>query len=416
MTDGSSATPPAARSPRIDAPQIDSPQAWMRLAFALLLATIACVGSWSVVVVLPSVQAEFGTLRGLASLPYTCMMIGFAGAAILMGKLMDRYGIIPPILIGAAAQGSGYILAGVAPSIHVFALAHVLVGIGASIGFAPLIAHISHWFERNRALAVSITATGNYLAGALWSPVVQQLVAAQGWRWTHVAIGVFVLVAMALLALAFRGRPAPRKATAAEAARRTALDLPPNTLLVLLAIAGFSCCMAMAMPQVHIVAYCSDLGYGVARGAQMLALMLALGMVSRVASGFLADRIGGMAVLLIGSGMQAAALFLYLWFDGLTSLYVISGIFGLFQGGIVPMYAVIAREYLPPEQAGAKVGLVITSTILGMAVGGVMSGWIFDWFLSYRVAFLNGFAWNFVNILIIGWLLMRLKRAEPKLA
>ncbi len=390
----------------------DSARAWTRLALALVLATIACVGSWSVVVVLPAVQAEFGTLRSVASLPYTCMMTGFAIAALGLGRLMDRHGIVLPILIGAASQGAGYIIAGMAPSILVFALAHVLIGIGASIGFAPLIAHVSHWFEKNRGLAVSIAATGNYLAGGLWSPVIQKLTAAYGWRATHVAIGLVVLVVMGLMAFAFRGRPPASAPTAAANARRAALGLPTNTLLVLLAVAGFSCCMAMSMPQVHIVAYCADLGYGVARGAEMLSIMLTLGIVSRVASGFLADRIGGLAVLLIGAGMQGAALFLYLWFDGLTSLYVISAIFGLFQGGIVPMYALIAREYLPAEEAGTKVGVVITSTIVGMAVGGIVSGWIFDWFLSYRMAFLNGLLWNLVNIAIVGGLLWRVRAAS----
>jgi MFS family permease len=396
----------------IHLPLPDSRAAWLRLALALAFATIACVGSWTVVVALPAVQAEFGTLRGMASLPYTCMMVGFAAAALAMGRIMDRYGIVVPMLIAAVAQGLGYIAAGLSSSILMFALAHVFVGIGASIGFAPLIAHISHWFVKNRALAVAITATGNYLAGALWSPVFQKLMAAQGWRATHIGVGLFVLVFMALMALAFRGRPQSVGANAAASARRAAIGLPTNTLLLVLAVAGFGCCMAMAMPQVHIVAYCADLGYGVARGAEMLSLMLALGIVSRVASGFLADRIGGLAVLLIGSSMQAAALFLYLWFDGLTSLYVISAIFGLFQGGIVPMYAVIAREYLPAEEAGAKVGVVITSTILGMAMGGVASGWIFDWFLSYRMAFLNGFMWNLLNMALVGWLLWRVETAK----
>ncbi len=146
-----------ASAPAVHAP--DSRAAWLRLGLALALATVACVGSWSVVVALPAVQAEFGTLRGMASLPYTCMMVGFAIAAVGMGRLMDRHGIVVPILLGAASQGLGYIVAGLSPSILFFALAHVFVGIGASIGFAPLIAHISHWFRKNRALAVAITAT-----------------------------------------------------------------------------------------------------------------------------------------------------------------------------------------------------------------------------------------------------------------
>jgi MFS family permease len=171
----------------------------------------------------------------------------------------------------------------------------------------------------------------------------------------------------------------------------------------------------MSMPQVHIVAYCGDLGYGAARGAEMLSLMLGFGIVSRIASGFVADRIGGIATLLIGSIAQVIALVLYLLFDGLMPLYVISALFGLFQGGIVPMYAIIVREYFPPSQAGTLVGLVIMSTIGGMALGGWMSGAIFDITGSYWQAFANGVLWNLVNIAIMLFLLAlrRVPRPQP---
>ncbi|MCC5655395.1 MFS transporter, partial [Nostoc sp. XA013] len=193
---------------------------------------------------------------------------------------------------------------------------------------------------------------------------------------------------------------------AASTSARGDLGLSASQLQWLLAIAGFSCCVAMAMPQVHIVAYCSDLGYGVARGAEMLSLMLALGIISRIASGFVADRIGGTATLAIGSLMQGLALFLYLWFDGLTSLFIVTGIFGLFQGGIVPMYAVIIRQFLPPREAGARISLVLTATVLGMAAGGLAAGFIYDATQSYRLAFLHGLLWNLVNLALIGWLLV----------
>jgi MFS family permease len=398
----------------------DSRPAWRRLGLSLLFATIACVGSWTVVVALPTVQADFAASRALASAPYTLMMIGFAAGAVGMGRLVDRRGIGFPMLGGAVALAVGYVAAGLSPTIHVFALAHLVIGFGASIGFAPLIADISMFFRRYRGLAVGIAATGNYLAGALWSPIMQQLVAAQGWRWTHIAIGLALLATMVPLSFAFRARPvesATAAADSASAAARGSLGLSPNALLVVLTVAGFACCMAMAMPQVHIVAYCSDLGYGVARGAEMLALMLGLGVVSRIASGFMADRYGGVAVLLVGSAMQALALFFYLFFDGLTSLYIISGVFGLFQGGIVPMYAVIVREYLPPREAGQRVGLVIMSTIVGMAVGGLSSGWIFDLTGSYHMAFLHGLLWNLVNIVLIGWLYAWPRwKAQPRAA
>jgi MFS family permease len=215
------------------------------------------------------------------------------------------------------------------------------------------------------------------------------------------------------LAFALRGRTPSVHGTAGAALSRAArviTGLSPRTLQLLLVIAGLSCCVAMSMPQVHIVAYCGDLGYGVARGAEMLSLMLAFGIVSRVASGWIADQIGAVATLLLGSVLQGFALFLYVWFNGLTSLYVISALFGLFQGGIVPSYALVIREYFPPSEAGTRVGIVIMATLFGMALGGWMSGLIFDLTGSYQMAFTNGLLWNLINITIVAWLLSRSAR------
>jgi MFS family permease len=401
-------TASAAADPRF-AP--DGRYAWLRLGLSLILGTTACVGTWSVVVVLPAVQAEFGTLRAGASMPYTCAMFGFAAGSILMGRLSDRKGITVPILIGACALLAGYMLAAWSPNIWVFAAAHLfLIGFGAAAGFAPLMADLSHWFVKNRGLAVVMAATGSYAAGTVWPQIISQGMAAYGWRVTHMGIGIACFCIMLPLAFALRRRPSAQAFAAAEKATLAArgdIGMSSRTLMLILFAAGFSCCAAMAMPQVHIVAYCGDLGYGVARGADMLSLMLALGIVSRIVSGFVADRIGGVATLLIGSGMQAAALFLYLWFDGLSSLFIISGIFGLFQGGIVPMYAVIIREYMPPREAASRIGIVMTATMMGMAFGGWFSGAIFDLFASYRMAFLNGLIWNMVNIALVAFLLLR---------
>jgi len=176
---------------------------------------------------------------------------------------------------------------------------------------------------------------------------------------------------------------------------------------VLLCVAGTACCVAMAMPQVHIVAYCGDLGYGAARGAEMLSLMLACGIVSRLVSGLICDRIGGVRTLLLGSLLQGVALLLFIPFDGLLSLYVVSAMFGLFQGGIVPSYAIIVREHFAPDQAGARVGTVIMFTLFGMALGGWMSGKVFDLTGSYHAAFINGVAWNALNLAVALWLWRR---------
>jgi MFS family permease len=396
----------------------ESPYAWLRLGVALLYSTISGVGMWSVVVTLPVVEREFGVARAGASFPFTCTMLGFGLGGILLGRLVDRFGILRPLLGAAAVLGLGYIAAGSAATLGQFAAAHgFLIGLGSAAGFAPLLADISHWFTRRRGIAVAISASGNYVAGTLWPPIVQHFIAQSGWRATHIGIGLFCLATLLPLVLAFRRRaPAHQlvEADAVAARARGRLGLAPGTLQVLLSIAGVGCCVAMAMPQVHIVAYCGDLGYGVARGAQMLSLMMGFGIVSRIASGLVADRIGGLSTLLLGSALQGFALFLYLLFNGVTSLYVVSALFGLFQGGLVPSYPIIVREYFSPSEAGTRVGIIIMATVVGMALGGWISGALFDLTGSYRAAFANGLLWNLLNGSIALFLMLRSRR--PALA
>ncbi len=408
----------------------DSRVAWLRLAASLALMTIGGCGMYAVVVVLPSVQSEFGVDRADASMPYTLTMIGFGLGGILMGRLADRFGVVIPILIGAVCLGAGFVAASLVDSIWQFALLQGLVigMLGSSATFAPLVADASLWFTRRRGIAVAICASGNYLGGAVWPPIVQHLVETIGWREAYATIGIASTLLMLPLAMALRRRP-PSQATVASAGDASAAPAPgsprpviaatPNgipgisrgALQTLLCIAGVSCCVAMSMPQVHIVAYCGDLGYGATRGAQMLSLMLAAGIVSRLISGVICDRIGGLRTLLLGSALQGIALLLFLPFDSLASLYVISALFGLFQGGIVPAYAIIVREHFPAREAGSRVGVVLTSTLLGMALGGWLSGKIFDLTGSYDAAFVNGIAWNLVNVGIVLFLLSRARRA-----
>lgn len=400
-------------------PPTDSAQAWLRLAVAMAISTIGGVGMWSAVVALPAIQADFGVDRADASLPYTLAMLGFAGGGVVTGRLADRFGIALPMTIGSLALGFGYIGAGLSADLWQLALAHgLLIGFGCSVTFGPLIADVSHWFMRRRGIAVALTAAGNYLAGTIWPPVVQHGIAGYGWRATYIGIGVFCLATMLPLVLLLRRKLEAHYSAAAGAAaaqRQAEMPFSPLTLQVLLCVAGVACCVAMSMPQVHIVAYCGDLGYGVARGAEMLSLMLACGIVSRVVSGFIADRIGGVRTLLVGTILQGTALFMYLLFDSMFSLYLISALFGLFQGGIVPSYAIIVREYFPPKQAGTRVGLVMMATLFGMALGGWMSGAIFDFTGSYQTAFLNGIGWNLLNVSIMAFLLLR-TRARPAFA
>jgi MFS family permease len=390
----------------------DSRQAWGRLAVAVLIGSLGSVGMWSVVVALPAVQADFGITRGAASLAYTLAMIGFGLGGVLTGQLTDRYGIVTAIGVGVGVLGLAYIGAGLSSAPWQFILMHLLIGLSSSATFGPLMAEASHWFDRYRGLAVAIAASGNYVGGTIWPPLVNWGVHWAGWRPTHIAIGIFTAIAMTLVLIWLRwliGSEARRTHVNAPAPR-VDLRLSTNALTALLSIASVACCVAMSMPQVHIVAYCGDLGYGVARGAQMLSLMLGFGIISRVGSGFLADKIGGLRTLLLGSVAQGAALLMYLSFDGLTSLYIISALFGLFQGGIVPSYAIIVREAMPAQEAATRVGIVIFASVLGMSFGGWVSGVIFDATGSYGAAFLNGLGWNALNVTIMVGLLLRARR------
>jgi MFS family permease len=409
-----------------------STYAWARLAVALVVMTISGASLYVVVVVLPAVQAEFNVARADASLPYTLTTIGFGIGGLFMGRLADRFGVMVPLLIGGLSMGVGFVAAGMAGSIWTFALLHgVLIGMfGSSAMFAPLIADTSLWFTRRRGIAVAICASGNYVAGAIWPPVAQHFVATYGWRATYIGIGIFCALSLTVLALLFKRRPPAVDAFAAASAGRgperastnsragaastgRPFGMSPAAAQALLCIAALSCCIAMAMPQVHIVAYCGDLGYGVARGAQMLAVMLGFGVVSRLLSGVICDRIGGLRTLLLGSALQAVALLLFLPFDGLVSLFMISALFGLFQGGIVPSYAIIIRDHFRPTEAGARVGMVLMFSLFGMALGGWLSGKVFDLTGSYHAAFVNGIGWNLLNLAIA---LMLLHRARGRRA
>jgi len=396
---------------------IDSPQAAWRLLTTLLLMLLGNSGMYVVSVVLPEVQAEFGVSRADASIPYTLSMLGFGIGGMWMGRWADRFGIARVAALGALGVASGFVLAGMSGGIIGFALAQGLLGLlGIASTFAPLLADTAQWWNKRRGIAVAVCASGNYLAGTLWPPIAQWGVTQVGWRTTYLCIGLFCGIGMALLSLRMRTKPPTAQAATVNKHGVVASDRPFGLSVTqaqwLLSVAGVGCCVAMAMPQVHIVAYCSDLGFGAARGAEMLSLMLACGIVSRLVSGVICDRIGGIRTLLLGSALQGIALMMFLPFDGLVPLYLVSAMFGLFQGGIVPSYAIIVREHFPAKEAGARTGTIIMATLVGMALGGWLSGKIFDVTGSYHAAFINGIAWNALNFGIVFWLYRRHQRHQ----
>lgn len=391
--------------------QHDSVYSWVRLGISIGVAIVGSIGMWASIVVMPAMQAEFGVDRAVATFPYTLSMVGFATGTILMGRALDKWGITPVLVTSAGFLALGFGGSAVAPDMTLVAVLHAFSGFGAGASFAPIIADASQWFMRRRGIAVALAASGNYLAGAIWPAPIAWIMADYGWRGAYGAIALMVLIVVIPGAFLLRRKiddASTERASSAAAAKVQATGLTPRSLQILLSLAGIGCCVAMSMPQVHIVALCIDRGFGAVAGAEMLSVMLLGGVFSRLSFGMLADKLGGLKTLLIGSMLQCAALCLFLIQGDLASLYLISFIFGLSQGGIVPSYAIIVREFMPPREAGRRVGVVMSATIVGMAFGGWFSGWLYDLSGSYALAVWNGVGWNLMNIAIVMLILLKL--------
>jgi MFS family permease len=338
-------------------------------------------------------------------------MVGFGIGNILVGKTVDRFGLAIPVGFSGVLMSFGYFLASVSQNIYLLTLIQgIFIGIGASVCFGPFLANISHYFRKFRGVAIGIAASSNYFAGALWPYFIEPFLIQSSWREAYFWIGVICLCLMVPLSWFLRE---PQKLEIAQSSDLkenqvlTPSGFTPFQIQAMLMLAGVACCVAMSMPQIHLVALCSDLGFGVKVGMEMLSLMLVCGILSRLVFGLLADRIGGVQTLLLSSFLQTISLMLYLAADGLVSLYLISAVFGLSQGGIVPSYTLVIREYLPSKEAGIRIGAVMMATTFGMAFGGWLTGEIFDWTGSYHAALWNGLAWNLLNLMLVGILMIR---------
>jgi MFS family permease len=387
----------------------------LRAALALTLISIGGSAMYFAIVGLKPVGAEFGISRSLSSLPYTFTMVGFGLGGIAMGWVSDRVGVMPVTVFGGVMMAFGFTFAGHAESIHAYTIYHgvLLALLGCSALMAPLVADISHWFDERRGLAVGIVISGAYVAGTIWPLVAQHYFDLIGWRHTYLVMGWFCMLTVVPLGLLMTPR-APISSASSDAAAKPhhkPLGLNTSFLQSTLCLAGLACCAAMAMPQVHIVAHASDLGFAAARGAEMLALMLGGGIISRLGSGWLSDRIGGLRTLALGSLLQGIMVTSFVFADGLNTLYLLALLFGLSQGGIVPSYTIIIRRYFNAGQAGWRIGVTLLCTMLGMALGGQLGGAIFDLTGTYTAAFLMGTTFNVLHLAIAVWLLWRAKRS-----
>ena len=391
------------------------PYGWLVVAASMVLMGVCPGGMYLVVVALKPIAAEFGWPRSVPSLAYAAIMAGMGIGGILWGRVSDRIGAGPPAAMAVIAVATGAIAAGASDGRFQFLAAHgFLFGfLGNAALFTPLLANTTRWFDRRRGLAVALVASGQGLAGAIWPPVFRYLIETEGWRGAY---GTFAIVALAVglptSVFLFR-RPAVASTDAGAkvvSESDSILGFAPKTVLAILSLAIVGCCVAMAMPIVHVIAHASDLGHPTIRAAEILAVLLGSTFLSRIAWGLISDRIGGMRTLFYGCLAQIVALSMYLVIDGLAALYIVSALFGLGFGGIIPSYTIVIRELFPVHGLGWRVGAVYLFGTIGMALGGYLGGAIFDVSGSYQVAFAVGVAFNVANLALLAILMWRLPR------
>ncbi|MCO5092180.1 MFS transporter [Bosea sp. (in: a-proteobacteria)] len=401
-------SPPAAVAMAID---MDGWYSWRRAFYSVLIGMITNASMWTSVTLMPVLQSEFGLTRTEASYPYIAIMFGYLVGGPVLGRWSDRYGVANILVVSSILASLGYLVGAMMHSFWPFLLTQLFVGLGAAVGLAPLTADISHWFRKRRGMAITVVSSAGYLSGALWAIIIGNMVRDGSWRDVHLLIGGVLLMVVPLSFLLRRRVPSDvlDEADRSSSQKAKHVGLSPLTIKSILVLAAVSCCIAMAIPQIHIVALCGDLGFTVSQGSELISMMLLGGIASRFVCGAIIDIVGPVTILFVGSLLQMLALTFYIHADGLASLQLVSVVFGLAQGGILPSYPLIVREYLPARSAGAIIGVVAAGNIFGMAFGGWISGWIYDQTGSYFVAFLNGIGWNGLNVILIGSLVLRMR-------
>ena len=353
---------------------IDSRQAWLRLFLVFTMSVLGTAGMWSVVIIMPSIQNEFQLDRAASTYPYVTTMFGYGFGNVIIGRMLDKIGIKKPIIFALSLLITSYLLSTLANNILWLSIIQFFLGFSAAAFFGPMMADISKYFNKRKGLAVSLVASGQHLCGAIWPFIIKDFLIEGDWRNAHLFIALICSIFIPIL-FYFIGNKSPNSKNntlVLEEIKNTNsnLKLPISNQRVqtLLMIAGIFCCVAMAMPQVHIVPLCIDSGFGLGVGTEILSFMLFAAVTSRVLFGLLSDKIGPIQTLILGSALQAISLSMFLPFDSQLSLYIVAIFFGLSQGGIVPIYAVIISKFLPANEVAERVGLLIFATIIGLSL------------------------------------------------
>jgi len=401
-------------------PSVEGRGSWAAAGVTLAILTISYGSPLPIVVGLKPIQEALGTDRSVIALAGSLVWVGTGLGGIPMGWLADRIGIRPVIGIGAIMIALGLAISSIGGIIPLYLGHGLLIGlIGNGAIYAPLLIYVSRWFDRRRGAAIALISSGQYIAGVFWPSVFERGIATYGWQATMLAYAGVVLVGiLPMLALL---QPVPKPVSAGPAVSagrdRSVLGLSPNMVQALLCVAGFCCCIPMAIPGSHLVAFCSDIGISPVGGAAMLSVLLGCAFISRQFWGAMADRIGGLRTVMAGSACQAAAIAAFLITQNEAGLFVIAGVYGLGFSGIIPSYSVAIRDLFPSAEASWRIPTLLFTAMSGMAVGSWLAGRIYDHFGTYAPAFATGVAFNLLNLVLLGFLVTRQpRRSGPVLA
>jgi MFS family permease len=393
---------------------IESRSSWVAAALTTAVLAISYGAPLLVVVGLKPIAATLGTDRSVVALAGALVWVGTGMGGIVMGWVADRVGVRATVIFGALMAGLGLAISAIGQVWALFLGHAILIGLlGNSAHFPPLVVYVSRWFDRRRGTAVALISSGQYIAGIVWPSVFERAMAQFGWQVTMLAYAVVVAAAIVPLALFLQPPPQPnRAAVRASGARRRALalGLPASLVQGLLCVAGFLCCVPMAMPAGHLVAFCTDLGIPAAHGAAMLSVLLGSAFVARLFWGWLADRIGGLGTVLAGSACQALAIFAFTLTQDEIGLFAVSAAYGLGFSGIIPAYVLAVRELFPSTEASWRVPTLLFISMGGMAFGGWFAGALYDHFGYYAPAFAAGALFNLANLVVVGFLAVRQAR------
>lgn len=401
-------------------PSIEGRASWVAASVTLAILSISYGSPLLVVVGLKPIQADLGTDRSVIALAGALVWLGTGFGGIPMGWLADRIGIRPVIAIGAVMMALGLAISTVGGTVPLYLGHGLLIGlIGNGAMYAPLLVYVSRWFDRRRGTAIALISSGQYIAGVFWPSIFERGIAAYGWQTAMLAYAVIVLAGiLPLLPLLHAPPPAVSASPMVRAGRDgSVLSLSPGLVQVLICVAGFCCCIPMAIPSSHLVAFCSDIGISPVQGAAMLSVLLACAFVSRQFWGAMADRVGGLRTVMAGSAVQAVAIAAFVLTQNEVGLFFIAGVYGLGFSGIIPSYSVAIRDLFPSADASWRIPTMLFTAMTGMAVGSWGAGRIYDHFGTYAPAFATGVVFNIINLILLGFLVHRLpRRSAPAFA